>query len=85
MKHAKHPAVACYEEVFKRVTFDGSGEIPNAEEPVGRARFDAELDRRGIEYPENFIDYFQWWIDIGGQKACARLCRQWRKTKENPE
>jgi hypothetical protein len=43
------------------------------------------LDRRGIEYPENFIDYFQWWIDIGGQKACARLGRQWRKTKENPE
>ncbi len=79
----KHPAIALYEELFFSATTGQCDRIPFAQEPVGRAWLDSEMDKRGIPYPENMCDYWNWWIEIGGERTAKRLARKWKRTKDN--
>lgn len=73
----KHPAIEVYEQVAQSILDNkddaslmpmGTGDI------VGRARLESALRRQGIEMPENIIEFFKWWEEIGGPK----VAKKWR-------
>jgi hypothetical protein len=77
-----HPAIQAYVDLFELYTSDDPPGIPYAQDPVGRARLECEWQKRGIDVPENILDMFNWWVEIGGERTAKRLCAKWRKELE---
>jgi hypothetical protein len=75
----KHPAVQTYEDLLREYTGENPPEVPYATDPVGRFRLEEELDRRGIPYPKNWLDWCNWWVAIGGEKRAHQLCLKWKR------
>jgi hypothetical protein len=77
--HRKHPAAVIYEELAEKAL--SGTRVPTYPDPVGSSTLRATLRARGVNFPDSFVDFRVWCVDVGVQAAARRVKKNWDKRR----
>jgi len=75
-----HEAVKLYKELYAKA-MDGTS-VPTYPDPVGTHTLFAELKKHQIAFPQNWIDYRNWLVEVGVEREARKLLRKRNKERQ---